>query len=77
MVGMGVYVTETEHRVRLIFRTFQTIKSRRMGCVECGNVCGRRETNTQILVEKPVAKRPLGILRATSQDSIKEWNGGL
>ena len=43
----------------------------------CGDVCERRETNTQILVEKPGAKRLLGILSATSQGSIKELNGGL
>jgi len=31
----------------------------------CGDVCDRRETNTQVLVEKPGAKRPLGVLNAT------------
>jgi hypothetical protein len=43
----------------------------------CGNVCERRETNTQILVEKIGAKRPLGVLCATSQGSVKELNGRL
>jgi len=31
---VGVYVEETEHRIRLIFRTFRTMKSRRKGCVK-------------------------------------------
>jgi hypothetical protein len=43
----------------------------------CGNVCDRRETNTQILVKKPGAKRQLGTLSATSQGSIKGVNGWL
>ena len=43
----------------------------------CGNVRERRETNTQVLVEKPGAKKPLGILSAKSQDSVKELNRGL
>jgi hypothetical protein len=43
----------------------------------CGNVFERRETNTQVLVEKSGAKRPFGILSATSQGSIKELNGVL
>jgi hypothetical protein len=43
----------------------------------CGNVCEGRETNTQFFVEKPGAKRPLGIVSAPSQSNIKELNGGL
>jgi len=43
----------------------------------CGNVCERRGTNTQFFVEKPEAKRLLGILSAAPQGNIKELNGRL
>jgi len=43
----------------------------------CGNLCERRGTNAQFFVEKPGAKRPLGIVSAPSQGNIKELNEGL